>query len=58
MATSLEKYKKFSLSDFTELYEKYHSDRSSHTKTTFRDGLVITTSLKLSNEILPLKSLY
>jgi len=39
MATSLEKYKKFSLSDFTELYEKYHSDRSSHTKTTFRDGL-------------------
>jgi hypothetical protein len=39
MSTSLEKYKKFSLSDFTELYEKYHSDRSSHTKTTFRDGL-------------------
>lgn len=39
MATSLDKFKKFSLADFIELYEKYHSDRSSHTKTTFRDGL-------------------
>lgn len=39
MSTSLEKYKKFSLSDYTELYEKYHTDRSVHTKTTFRDGL-------------------
>lgn len=39
MATSLDKYKKFSLADFVELYEKYHGDRSAHTKTTFRDGL-------------------
>ena len=39
MSTSLDKFKKFSLADYVEMYEKYHGDRSSHTKTTFRDGL-------------------